>query len=241
GVQATGDMPIPLTAPHGCIEIMTGAALHPTFDTVVKIEDIRINDGVAYLNTPLVKKGMYVHAKGSDKKEHELVAAANTVVTPALIGLAASIGKTELLVRKPPRVIIITTGDEMVSPSEHPTPYQLRRSNGITIQAVLQQYAVSADLLHLPDDHDLIKRELSRCIGEYDVLLMCGGVSKGKFDYVPNVLDELATKKLFHGVLQKPGKPFFFGSHGDNALIFAFPGNPVSTFMCLHRYFIPWL
>lgn len=241
GVQAAGDMPIPLTAPHGCIEIMTGAALDPTLDTVIKVEDIRINDRVAYLNMPLVKKGMYVHTKGSDKKKHELVAAANTVVTPALIGLAASIGKTELLVRKPPRVIIITTGDEMVSPSDHPTPYQLRRSNGITIQAVLQQYAVSADLLHLLDDYDLIKRELSRCVAEYDVLLLCGGVSKGKFDHVPHVLDELATKKLFHGVFQKPGKPFFFGSHGDHALIFAFPGNPVSTFMCLHRYFIPWL
>jgi molybdopterin molybdotransferase len=70
---------------------------------------------------------------------------------------------------------------------------------------------------------------------------MSGGVSMGKFDYVPDVLEDLSVKKLFHKVKQRPGKPFWFGRHENQTLIFAFPGNPVSVFMCLHRYFIPWL
>ena len=62
----------------------------------------------------------------------------------------------------------------------------------------------------------------------------------GKFDYVPRVLYDLQVVKLFHKVKQRPGKPFWFGTHAGGALVFAFPGNPVATFMCLHRYFMPW-
>lgn len=70
---------------------------------------------------------------------------------------------------------------------------------------------------------------------------MSGGVSMGKFDYLPQVCEELGIKKLFHKIKQRPGKPFWFGKSQNQKLVFAFPGNPVSVFMCLHRYFIPWL
>ena len=63
----------------------------------------------------------------------------------------------------------------------------------------------------------------------------------GKFDYIPQALADLDVVKVFHKVKQRPGKPFWFGKHDDGAVVFAFPGNPVATFMCLHRYFIPWL
>jgi molybdopterin molybdotransferase len=163
------------------------------------------------------------------------------VISPALIGIAASIGKEMLCVKKLPRAVIISTGDELVEINEKPAPYQIRRSNSYTIKAVLQQYALRTDTIHLPDDAKITRQQISRCLEDYDIVLLSGGVSMGKFDYVPQALQELSVQKYFHKVQQRPGKPFWFGVHSGGALVFAFPGNPVSAFMCLHRYFVPWL
>jgi len=96
-------------------------------------------------------------------------------------------------------------------------------------------------MLHLPDDPEIIRREVGRCLSEFDAILLSGGVSMGKFDYIPQVLEELGVQKHFHKVRQRPGKPFWFGTFGEKGVVFALPGNPVSAFMCLHRYFLPWL
>lgn len=239
--QAAGEEPAGIDKEDECIEIMTGAALHHSVDTVICYEDLTIKDGVAILNIPEIKKGQNIHPQGKDKKSGDMVAMSHQIVTPTLIGLAASIGKIKLLVNKLPRVVIITTGDEMVGADANPTVYQLRRSNDSTIKAVLQRYMLRANTLHLNDDYSVIKKELNRCLQEYNVILMSGGVSMGKFDYVPKALQELKAEKLFHKVKQRPGKPFWFGTLAGGALVFAFPGNPVSAFMCLHRYFLPWL
>ncbi|MDC8106998.1 molybdopterin molybdotransferase MoeA [Chryseobacterium sp. PTM-20240506] len=239
-VQAAGEAPVFIDEENNCVEIMTGAALHSSMDTVIRYEDILIKNNVANINID-VKKGQNIHLKGRDKKVGEILVKANQVITPSILGIAASVGKTFLKVKKLPRVAIISTGDEMVSPDITPTPFQLRRSNGITIQSVLEKYRISADWLHWNDDLELIKKELSQCIDRYDILLMSGGVSMGKFDYLPKACEELGIEKLFHKIKQRPGKPFWFGKSRNEKLIFAFPGNPVSVFMCLHRYFIPWL
>lgn len=239
-IQSAGEPSVPIDQETECIEIMTGAALNNSVDTVIRYEDILIQNGIATLSID-IKKGQNIHLKGRDKKEGEILVNANQIITPAVIGIASSIGKTTIAVKKLPKVIIISTGDEMVSPESVPSPYQLRRSNGITIQSVLKKYHIEADILHLNDDYEEIKKEISRCIQEYDVLLMSGGVSMGKFDYLPKVCEELGIEKLFHKIKQRPGKPFWFGKNEAQKLVFAFPGNPVSVFMCLHRYFIPWL
>ncbi|WP_336960419.1 molybdopterin molybdotransferase MoeA [Chryseobacterium contaminans] len=239
-IQSAGEASIPIDSETECIEIMTGAALDCSIDTVIRYEDISIHNGIATLSID-IKKGQNIHLKGRDKKEGEILVKAHQVITPAIIGIASSIGKTSIAVKKLPKIIIISTGDEMVSPESIPSAYQLRRSNGITIQSVLKKYHVEADILHLNDDYEEIKKEISRCIHEYDVLLMSGGVSMGKFDYLPQVCEKLGIKKLFHKIKQRPGKPFWFGKNNADKLVFAFPGNPVSVFMCLHRYCIPWL
>ncbi|MBM7420259.1 MULTISPECIES: molybdopterin molybdotransferase MoeA [Chryseobacterium] len=238
--QSAGESPIAIDSEDECIEIMTGAALDSSVNTMIRYEDISIENGIATININ-IKKGQNIHLKGKDKKQGEIITEANQVITPALIGVAASIGKTKLSVKKLPKIVIISTGDEMVNPETVPTEFQLRRSNGVTIKSVLEKYKINADLLHLNDDFELIKTELKRCLQDYDVLLLSGGVSMGKFDYLPQVLDELGVEKLFHKVKQRPGKPFWFGTYGNQKNVFAFPGNPVSVFMCLHRYFIPWL
>ena len=125
---------------------------------------------------------------------------------------------------------------------DHPLPYQIRKSNSYTLYASLYEEKIEPLLLHLSDDKDMIRQKLSYVIQEMDVLLLSGGVSKGKFDFIPKVLEELAVEKVFHGVLQRPGKPFWFGVNKDtNTVIFSFPGNPISTFANYHIYFRPWL
>ena len=240
-IQAAGETPIAISRIDECVEIMTGAALDESVNTVVRYEDLLVANEVADIRITGIKNGQNIHFKGKDKQKGQILAEANQIITPSMIGVAASVGKTKLLVKRNPRIVIISTGDEMVSADDVPTDFQLRRSNGVTIKSVLEKYKINADLLHLNDDFTLIKDELTRCLEEYDVLLMSGGVSMGKFDYVPQVLDELGVGKLFHKVKQRPGKPFWFGKSRNQKLVFAFPGNPVSVFMCLHRYFIPWL
>jgi molybdopterin molybdotransferase len=240
-IQAAGDEPVVINAVDECIEIMTGAALSQTVDTIIRYEDLEIINGQAKLLVPDIKKGQNIHLKGKDKTKGDIVAAKNQLITPAIISLAASVGKAELSVKKLPKVMIISSGDELVDVADTPTDYQIRRSNNYTIKAVLKQHRLNADMLHIPDDAEVTRQQIQSCLQNYDVILLSGGISMGKFDYIPQALKDLQVQKLFHKVEQRPGKPFWFGRHNNGVLVFAFPGNPVATFMCLHRYFLLWL
>jgi molybdopterin molybdotransferase len=239
--QAAGDTPVDIDHHDECIEIMTGAALPSSVDTVIRYEDIDIKDGVAKILITDIRKGQNLHSKGADKKKGEVMAANGQLITTAIISLAASVGKVELLVKKLPRVVVISSGDELVNVEDEPSLTQIRKSNSYTIKAVLSQYNLKADLLHIPDDPAVTREKIGYCLENYNVILMTGGISMGKFDYIPKALDEMSVKTIFHKVSQRPGKPFWFGKHDNGVLVFAFPGNPVATFMCLHRYFLPWL
>lgn len=239
--QAAGDGPVEITDQNECIEIMTGAVLPSSVNTIIRYEDLEIRAGLASIKVEGIKQGQNVHVQGADKKQHEILAASGQLVTPAIISLAASVGKTHLLVKKMPKVVIISSGDELVDVHETPSPYQIRKSNSYTVKAVLQQHGLQPDILHIPDDPEITKAQIQQCLLSYDVLLLSGGISMGKFDYIPQALEDLRAEKIFHKVAQRPGKPFWFGRYQDKALVFAFPGNPVATFMCLHRYFLTWL
>lgn len=240
--MAAGDEPITVDTTNQCIEIMTGCALPSGLDTVVKYEDITIDGDTATINTEYIKQGANIHYRGTDKKIHDTIVASNTVIDAVTISVAASVGQSTLCVKKLPKVVVVSTGDELVDIYQLPTPYQIRRSNSYAIKATLQQYGIDADLLHVNDNSDVIEAEIMNCISAYEVVILSGGVSMGKFDYVPQALANAGVNQLFHKVLQKPGKPFWFGNNIEkNVVVFAFPGNPVSAFLCLHRYFIPWL
>ena len=239
--MAAGDAPVELTTDDECVEIMTGAALPASADTIVRYEDLDIANGMATITISEIKKGNAIHYKGKDKKTGDVVVTANRVIDATVISMAATVGKSMLSVKKLPRVVIVSTGDELVSIEETPNPYQLRQSNNYTLRSIAQQYGIAADMIHIPDDLHITRTQLSICIEAYDVILLTGGVSMGKFDYVPRVLEDLKVEQLFHKVWQRPGNPFWFGKHANGLLVFAFPGNPVSTFMCAQRYFVPWL
>ena len=239
--QAAGDEPVEIENLHECIEIMTGAAMPASVDTIIPYENIAVADGKASVTKSGIQKGQSLHLKGADKKAGEVIIAGGRVITPSLINTIASVGISELLVKRLPKVVIISSGDELVDIDQQPSSVQIRKSNSYTLQAVLRQHHIEADLLHIPDDPEITHQQLTSCLENYDVILMTGGISMGKFDYIPQVLAELQVKTIFHKVNQRPGKPFWFGKHEGGTLVFAFPGNPVATFMCVHRYFLPWL
>ncbi|MEH6680180.1 MAG: molybdopterin molybdotransferase MoeA [Sediminicola sp.] len=241
GTIAAGTARTALENNKNCLEIMTGAVLPENTDTVVMYEHITIVKGKAHLNI-LPKKGQEIHYKGSDTRKGTVVLSANRKIDAAAIGILAAVGKAMVLVKKLPRIALVSTGNELVEVTEEPLPHQIRKSNMQSVHAALLNEGMDAEQLHLTDDRITIKKTLSKILDQKDVILLSGGVSKGKFDHIPAVLEELGVEKLFHGVLQRPGKPFWFGKHVDTGtIIFSFPGNPASTFVNYHLYFLAWL
>lgn len=240
GIQAAGKPQLSLSGPSYCLEVMTGAMLPAGTDCVVRYEDLILANGIAEVAIGQVQLGQNIHRQGSDRKAGDTIVKAGQLISPAEVGVAATVGKATLRVAALPQVAVISTGDELVEVSETPLPHQIRRSNAHTLAATLSGWGIAADLLHLPDDPAAISRLLAECLEKYDALLLSGGVSMGKFDYLPTVMGSLGVQKLFHQVSQRPGKPFWFG-RSVRTVVFAFPGNPVSTFMGAYRYFHPWL
>lgn len=242
GVQAAGSPQQQLLEPTGCIEVMTGAMLPIGPDTVLQYEQLKIENGVATILAESVNFRQNVHFKGIDRKAQDQIVAKGKKMGPAEIATAATVGKAVLQVSRLPRTAIVSTGDELVGVDQTPLPHQIRSSNAFAIQALLQeQYGIKSKLFHYPDTREAIQAGLSEIFDSFDLVVLSGAVSEGKYDFVPQILYALGVEKCFHKVSQRPGKPFWFGALADKAVIFALPGNPVSAFMCACRYLLPFL
>jgi len=239
GIQPAGSPQLTLQDKDNCIEIMTGAMTPVNTNIVVPYELVEINGGWAKVNTEDIKYYQNIHKKGLDRKQNDILITKNTIISPAEIGVLATVGKSNIKVANLPKVMVISTGDELVEVNQIPEAYQIRRSNVHTLVSILDKLKINADTIHLADDKPLLKLKIEEILEEYDVLLFSGAVSKGKFDFLPEIFEELGIVKLFHKVSQRPGKPFWFGKKNEKT-IFAFPGNPVSTFVSCMKYFYPW-
>jgi len=246
-IQAAGMPQNKLNDINKCVEIMTGAIRPENADTVIRYEDIEFTekDGTriaTLINDEVVKsKGQNVHLQGTDRKASSLLIKKGVLISPAEVAVMATIGRSTIKVAKKPRVAIISSGDELVDVNETPAAHQIRKSNSYALYTSITEMKVAAEMFHLKDNKQEIYNELKLILSEFDVLILSGGVSKGKFDFIPEVLTELKVTKLFHKVKQRPGKPFFFGVAAGNKTIFALPGNPVSTFSGFYHYVKPWL
>jgi molybdopterin molybdotransferase len=242
GIQAAGSPQLRLMDAGSCLEVMTGAVLPENTDTVIRYEDLQIEEGQAQIiSDAKVKAYQNAHGQGTDRQAGDLIVASGAVLSPAEIGVAATVGLPELEVARMPKAVIVSTGDELVPVASTPEPHQIRTSNAYTIQMALSRWGIPTDRLHIDDELEATKTALGNCIQNFDIILLSGGVSKGKYDYVPAALEALGAKKHFHKVKQRPGKPFWFGEVEGQCTIFALPGNPVSSFMCTQRYVRPWL
>ncbi len=240
GTQAAGMPQSKLNNSESCIEVMTGAMLPEETDAVVRYEDIEITNNKATILIGEILSGQNIHPQSQDSKQNQQLLSPGLKISPAEVALLASVGKSKVSVYSFPKTAIISTGDELVAINQTPLPHQIRRSNDTALQAALLELGCASNKYHLPDSHELLQNNLAKIFKDHQLIILSGGVSKGKFDFVPEVLESLGVQKLFHQVSQKPGKPFWFGV-SDKHTIFALPGNPVSTYMCFYRYVKPWL
>ena len=241
--QAAGDPPLVLGSRSSCIEVMTGAVLPTGCDSVIAVEEIAIHDGHAELAQGVaVEAGQNVHRRGTDTRQGTLLVNAGVRLRAPEIAIAAAAGMPRIRVSSQPMLAVISTGNELIEPGEPLLPHQVRRSNAYAIVTALRAHGfqrVADD--HIVDDLSELKRRLKFHLETHDVLVLSGGVSMGKFDLVPKALDDLGVRPIFHKVAQRPGKPLWFGVASSGAAVFALPGNPVSTLVCLHRFVIPAL
>lgn len=241
GMQAAGQEQKTLENRAQCIEVMTGAILPAGCDTVVRYEDIEVNATEATIKAEEIVVGQSVHRQATDAHKGEILLEPGQILAPSEVALLASVGMGEVSVFAFPRVAIISTGDELVEIDSTPNAWQTRRSNSYALAASLREMGGEATCFHLEDEKITMELSLKKIVEKFDVMILSGGVSKGKFDFVPTVLENIGIHKLFHHVSQRPGKPFWFGRSEAGKTAFALPGNPVSTFMCFYKYVKPWI
>jgi molybdopterin molybdotransferase len=243
GTVAAGTRPLPLPADDACLEVMTGAMLPAGADTVVPVESLALDAGRATIQAEAsLARYANVHRRGSDALAGSRALAAGTPLRGPELAIVAAAGRGAIQVSREPRIAVISTGDELVGPDAAPEPWQIRRSNayGVAATLALHGYRQLTDD-HVPDQPATIRARLALHLAAHDVLVLSGGVSAGRFDYVPAALEALGVRRVFHKVAQRPGKPFWFGIGPAGQPVFALPGNPVSTLVCLIRYVLPAL
>jgi molybdopterin molybdotransferase len=236
GIHAAGNLtPPPLKEKH-CWQIMTGSVIPPDCDTVIPYEEVSLTKTHATINGNAIP-GKFIHRQGSDASTGDLMIKSGTRINPGHLGMMASIGAIQVKVTRLPRIKILTTGDELIPIHETPLPHQLRRSNGITLLSAIQNWGpIDANWDHLPDNLQATTNGISQALESCDLVILSGGISKGRKDFVRPALESLRGDPLFHGVAQRPGKPLAFWKG-----IVALPGNPNSTLTTFRRYVVPLL
>jgi molybdopterin molybdotransferase len=243
GMQPAGDPAQALEDAGACIEVMTGAVLPIGCDAVVPVEQISIIGGAAQLAAELcVAPWQNVHRRASDTQQGALLLSVGMRLNAPEIAIAASAGMARIRVASQPALAVISTGNELIEPGEPILTHQVRRSNAYAIAAALKRRGLQrvADD-HVRDDLEGLTERLKFHLDTHDVLVLSGGVSMGRLDLVPRALTDLGVRTVFHKVAQRPGLPLWFGVASTGAAVFALPGNPVSTLVCVARYVLPAL
>ncbi len=225
-----GKTPEKEIGPNQCAKIMTGAPIPKGADFVVKVESSEEIDG-KYVNVVKEVGKDNISYQGEDVKLGQTVLKKGIKIRPEHIAVFASVGYTNVLVGKQPKVGIISTGDELVEPENKPSVSQIRNSNAYQLIAQVLAAGALPNYIGIADDtpEDTFDK-LSKAIAENDVVLLTGGVSMGSYDFVPDVMKKVGVEILFDSIAVKPGKPTTFGVVGKK-YCYGLPGNPVSSFM----------
>lgn len=238
GTQAAGSQRMVLADPEACFEVMTGAVVPQGCDCVIPVERISIEEGIAVVpdDCPVAPQ-LNIQEQGIDCRAGETLLEAGTRVGAPELAVIAANGLMKATIARRPKIMVISTGNELVEPGEPVSDWQIYRSNVYGVLTALQRRGY-LDLAHdhMPDDLETMRVRLRSHLATHDVLIMSGGVSMGRFDYVPRALNELGVNMVFHKIEQRPGRPMWFGVGPNGRTVYALPGNPVSTLICLARY-----
>lgn len=221
-----------------CARIMTGAPIPDGADTVVMQERTSVDGDMITIRDG--EPGSNVRFAGEDLPAGGVALTAGTAIRPAELGVIASLGLTEVPVRRRPRVALFATGDELYEPGQELKPGGLYDSNRYTVWGMLTRLGMEIDDRgHLPDDRAAVEASLLAAAAENDAIVTTGGVSVGAADHVAVVLREHGDVGFWQ-LTMKPGRPLNFGFFG-RALMFGLPGNPVSAMVTFYQFVQPAL
>lgn len=242
GEVTAGHQPEDAVNPGSAMRIMTGAPIPVGADVVVPVEQSEIiGDASVKLNVDRkVCLGWNIITSGTNMRRGEVVLTAGGRIRPQEIALLAEMGLASVSVRKPPRVAILATGDELVPVEETPGPGQIRNSNAKMLAAQVQASGAEPVVLGIArDDLSDLQTKIDEGL-QCDFLCLSGGVSAGVLDLVPSTLKAAGVEQVFHKVAMKPGKPIWFGIREEKSssacYVFGLPGNPVSSMVCFELF-----
>jgi molybdopterin molybdotransferase len=225
--------------PGTAVRISTGAAVPAAATAVIPVEHTSESDG--RVSVEETAAGANIRRAGEDLRAGDVVLGRGTRLGPAELGVAASIGRAELVCARRPRVALLVTGDELVQPGEQLRPGQIYSSNAFALAG--QVAAAGAELVAretVPDNAAGTHAALERALSGTDVVIASGGVSVGPHDHVKDALRDLGVAERFWRVALRPGKPTWFGTRAD-VLAFGLPGNPVSAMVTFELFVRPAL
>lgn len=197
GLQAAGARPLLLPAPDACIEVMTGAVLPEGAEVVVPYENVTREDGFIQISAgTTLTIGQAIHRRGSDRRAGSVVVRPGIRLGGREIAVAAACGYAQLQVSRQPKIAVVTTGDELVEVGAAVAPHQLRRSNDLALRAALIAAGHRCvERFHVRDVPTEIEHQLWQIVAEHDVVVITGGVSKGKLDFVPPASRRLESRR----------------------------------------------
>jgi molybdopterin molybdotransferase len=244
GEVSAGQLSEQKLQPGAAVQIMTGAPMPDGADAVIEQELVESLDGVIELRTR-VAQARNVRKRGEGTRKGEIVLRKGTRLTPAGVGVLASLGIAHTEVYARPTVALLTTGSEIVEVEEPLAPGKIRNSNAYTLWGLVAESGANpVDLGKAADDEEEIRSKIQVGL-RHDLLVISGGISVGKHDLVLRVLEELGVTIHFWKVNIKPGMPTAFGVYRNarsrDVPVFALPGNPVSTMVTFLQFVRPAL
>jgi molybdopterin molybdotransferase len=225
-----GKWPVHTLKEAQCSRIMTGAPVPEGADCIIMVEGTEtLPSGRMKFIGSFTKEN--IAFKGEDIRENDVVLEKGRLIKPQDIAVFASVGHVSVRVGKKPRIAVLSSGSELVEPSEKPGMSGIRNSNSSQLMAQIARAGASGVYYGIAeDDEDVTLSLLKSALAQNDIVLITGGVSMGDFDFVPAVLEKAGVKLLFRRIAVQPGKPTTFGKY-PNGLVFGLPGNPVSSFI----------
>lgn len=264
GEVAAGSSRRPTVRPGTCVRILTGANVPPGADAVAIVESTREAAPRVVRFHARVESGQHILRRGENTRKGKVLLEAGIRLGPAQIAVCAAVGADPVRVFVRPRVGVLCTGRELVPVSARVAAHVQRDSNGPALRAALEATGLArcVTVAVADDDPAELRRKMRAALRRCDVLLVVGGVSVGRYDFVPGVLDDLGCRRVFHGVKVKPGKPILFalgpgdegartkdkgrrtkdkGLENGGPLVFGLPGNPLSALTGFYEFVLPAL
>ena len=215
--------------PGTCAAILTGGNVPPGADAVVPVEQTGRQGPDVVFASP-ARRGMNIRRRGEEARRGQVLLRTGARLGPAEAGVCALVGRARVRVRRQPRLAVLCTGAEVRDASERVSPHETRDSNGpALLNALAEQGLPDVERILAPDDPRAIARHLRRALRGRDLVFVTGGVSVGRYDFVPEAVRAAGGRIRFHGVRMKPGQPVLYASVRGNRHILALPGNPVSA------------